>query len=91
MTKVRYTADLYDAPMMQTPPKPIQQPSRNPLASEFHVAEIKQDTEPLGQPKQKTYACELIYIAYTHQSTKRFCEVLPQQNGLTELLAERQQ
>ena len=52
MTKVRYTADLYDAPMIQTPPKRMQQPSRNPLASEFHFAEIKQDTEPLGQPKQ---------------------------------------
>ena len=39
MTKVSFTADLYDAPMIQTPPKPMQHPSLNPFAPEFHVAE----------------------------------------------------
>ena len=91
MTKVSFTADLYDAPMIQTPPKPMQHPSLNPFAPEFHVAETKQDTEPLGQPKQEPFASEPRYMAYTHQSTKQFCEVLQQQNRLTELLAEQQQ
>ena len=30
-------------------------------------------------------------MAYTHQSTTQFCEVLQQRNRLTELLAEQQQ
>ena len=91
MTKVSFTADLYDAPMIQTPPKPMQHPSLNPFAPEFHIAEMKQDTEPLGQPKQEPFASEPRYMAHTHQSTKQFCEVLQQQNRLTELLAEQQQ
>ena len=78
MTKVSFTTDLYDAPMIQTPPKPMQHPSLNPLAPEFHVAETKQDTEPLGQPKQEPFASEPRYMAYTHQSTKQLCEVLQQ-------------
>ena len=91
MTKVSVTADLYDAPMIQTPPKPMQHPSLNPFAPEFHVTKTKQDTEPLGQPKQEPFASEPRYMAYTHQSAKQFCEVLQQQNRLTELLAEQQQ
>ena len=87
-----FTADLYDAPMIQTPPpEPMQYPSLNPFAPEFHVAETKQDTEPLGQPKQEPFASEPRCMAYTHQNTKQFCEVLQQQNRLTELLAEQQQ
>ena len=35
MTKVSFTADLYDAPMIQTPPKPMQHPSLNPFATNF--------------------------------------------------------
>ena len=69
----------------------MQHPSLNPFAPEFHVAETKQDAEPLGQPKQEPFASEPRYMAYTHQSTKQFCEVLQQQNRLTELLAEQQQ
>ena len=52
MTKVSFTAGLYDSPMIQTPPKPMQHPSLNPFAPEFHVSEMKQDTEPLGQPNK---------------------------------------
>ena len=91
MTKVSFTADLYDAPMIQTPPKPMQQSSLNPFSPEFHVGETKQDTEPLEQPKQEPFASEPRYMAYTHQSTKQFCEVPQQQNRLTELLAGEQQ
>jgi len=77
--------------MIQTPPKPMQHPSLNPFAPEFHVAEIKQDRESLGQPRQEPFASEPPYMAYTHQSTTQFCEVLQQLNRLTELLAEQQQ
>ena len=61
----------------------MQHPSLSPFAPEFHVAETKQDTEPLGQPKQEPFASEPRYMAYTHQSTKQFCEVLQQQNRLS--------
>ncbi|CAH3013608.1 unnamed protein product [Porites evermanni] len=71
MTKVSFTADLYDAPMIQTPPKPMQHPSLNPFAPEFHVVEMKQDTQPLGQPKQEPFASEPRYMAYTHQNRWR--------------------
>ena len=53
--------------MIQTPPKPMQHPSLNPFTPEFHVAEIKHDTEPLGKPKQEPCPSEPPYMAYTHR------------------------
>ena len=88
-TNVNLSADFYDAPAIQTPPKPMQHPSLNSLAPELHSAEFQQDTEPVQRPKQEPLPSEL-YMADIQQSTRQFCDVLQQQNRLTELLAEQQ-
>ena len=89
-TNVNFSADFYGAPAIQTPPKPMQYPSLNSLAPKFHFAEFKQDTEPVQRPKQEPLPGEL-YMADIQQSTRQACDVLQQQNRLTELLAEQQQ
>ena len=87
---MNFSADFYDAPAIQTPPKPMQHPSLNPLVPEFHSAEFQQDTELVQRPRQEPLPSEL-YIADIQQSTRQFCDVLQQQNRLTELLVEQQQ
>jgi len=89
-TNVNLSVDFYDAPAIQTPPKPMQHPSLNSLAPELHSAEFQQDTEPVQRPKQEPLPSEL-YMADIQQSTRQFCDVLQQQNRLIELLAEQQQ
>ena len=89
-TNMNFIAEPCGTPVIQTPPKPMQYPRLNPLAPEFHVAEIKQDTKPGGRPKQEPLASEPC-MADIGQSTNQFCDVLRQQNRLTELLAEQQQ
>ena len=51
---MNFIAEPYGASVIQTPPEPMQYPRLNPLAPEFHVAEIRQGTEPVGRPKQGT-------------------------------------
>ena len=89
-TNMNFIAEPYGAPVIQTPPEPMQYPKLNPLAPEFHVAEIGQGTEPVGRPKQEPLPSEPC-MADIRQSTNHFCDVLRQQNRLTELLAEQQQ
>jgi len=89
-TNMNFSADFYDAPAIQTSPKPMQHPNLNPLAPEFHSAEFQQDTELVQRPKQEPLPSEL-YMADIQQSTRQFCDVLQQQNRLTELLGEQQQ
>ena len=78
-TNVNFSAVFYDAPAIQTPPKPMQHPSMNSLAPEFHSAEFKQDTEPVQRPKQEPLPGEL-YMADIQQSTRQVCDVVQQQN-----------
>ena len=85
-TNMNFIAEPYGAPVIQTPPEPMQYPRLNPLAPEFHVAEIRQDTEPVGRTKQEPLPSEPC-MADIRQSTNQFCDVLRQQNRLTELLA----
>ena len=82
-TNMNFIAEPYGAPVIQTPPEPMQYPRLNPLAPEFHVAETRQGTEPVGRPKQEPLPSEPC-MADIRQSTNQFYDVLRQQNRLTE-------